>query len=88
MSFDVYSAIGNEVRAKLILCLAKKPKNVSELVNNCGLSQSAVSQHLAKLKKAGLVVSAKTGQTVWYSLKFPDLIKISRLIMTLATKIN
>lgn len=88
MIYDIYSAFGNGVRAKLILCLAKKPKNVTELISTCHLSQSAVSQHLTKLKKAGIVESKKDGQSVWYSLKYKNAAVISSLLMKLENKIK
>ena len=80
---DIYSAFGNQVRTKLILCLAQTPKNVTQLIQNCGLSQSAVSQHLAKLKKSGVVNAEKNGKEVWYSLKFEKAAQISKLLLTL-----
>jgi DNA-binding transcriptional ArsR family regulator len=87
MAYDVYAALGNPVRAKLILCLAKKPKSVSELICTCGMAQSAVSQHLAKLKRAGLVVATKDGKTVWYSLKTEKAADICRLLTSLEREV-
>jgi DNA-binding transcriptional ArsR family regulator len=70
MPYDIYSAFGNKIRAKLILCLGSKSKNVTDLIGNCGLAQSAVSQHLSKLKKSGIVEAKKEGKAVYYSLKY------------------
>jgi ArsR family transcriptional regulator, arsenate/arsenite/antimonite-responsive transcriptional repressor len=83
MDMDIYSALGNQVRAKLILCLAKKSKNVTQLISNCGLAQSAVSQHLTKLKKAKLVETKKEGKEVFYQLKYQKAADISKLLMEL-----
>jgi DNA-binding transcriptional ArsR family regulator len=53
----------------MILCnLTEGEKTVGELVELIGLSQSAVSQHLAKLREANLVKSDKRGQMVYYRL--------------------
>ena len=87
MTYDIYSAFGNQVRTKLILCLAKKPKNVTELINTCHLSQSAVSQHLSKLKKSGIVETKKEGQVVWYSLKYKKAADISSLLVSLEKEV-
>jgi DNA-binding transcriptional ArsR family regulator len=84
MSNDIYSAIGNQVRAKLLLCLAKKPKTVTELIGNCDLSQSAVSQHLLKLKQSGLISATKKGQFVTYSLKYTQAARICYLLNKLS----
>ncbi len=88
MKFDVYSAFGNQIRTKLILCLSNKPKNVTELIQSCNLSQSAISQHLSKLKKAGIAKSTKLGQTVLYSLKQPKAAKISALLLELEEELK
>ena len=87
MPYDVYSAFGNQVRTKLILCLAEKPKNVTELINTCHLSQSAVSQHLSKLKKSGIVETKKEGQVVWYTLKYQKAADISSLLVSLEKEV-
>ena len=87
MPYDVYSAFGNQVRTKLILCLAEKPKNVTELINTCHLSQSAVSQHLSKLKKSGIVETKKEGQVVWYKLKYKKAADISSLLVSLEKEV-
>jgi ArsR family transcriptional regulator len=87
MTNNVYSAFGNQIRTKLILCLAKKTKNVTELVHTCGLSQSAVSQHLCKLKKSGIVETKKDGKEVWYSLKYKKAAQVSRLLLSLEQEV-
>jgi DNA-binding transcriptional ArsR family regulator len=83
MSHDIYSAFGNQIRTKLILCLEKKSKNVTELIQTCGLSQSAVSQHLGKLKKSGIVETKKDGKQIWYALKYRNAADISKLLLSL-----
>ena len=53
----------------LILCqLIDGQKSVGELCRIIDLSQSAVSQHLARLREAGLVDTEKRGQMVYYRL--------------------
>jgi len=53
----------------LILCqLIGGEKPVGELCQAIELSQSAVSQHLARLREAGLVGAEKRGQMVYYRL--------------------
>jgi ArsR family transcriptional regulator len=72
---------------KIILCLARKQKNVSQLIQSCALSQSAVSQHLLKLKKSGIVEAKKDGKEVWYSLKYKKAADISRLLQKLEQEV-
>jgi len=83
MSNDLFSVIGNSVRAKILMCLAERPKTVSELIENCGLAQSAVSQHLSKLKSVGLLDTTKNGTNVTYSLKYKKAAEISQLLTSL-----
>jgi ArsR family transcriptional regulator, virulence genes transcriptional regulator len=87
MTYDIYSAFGNKVRTKLIFCLSKKPKNVTELIHSCTLSQSAVSQHLCKLKKSGIVKTQKEGKEIWYSLKYKKAADISQLLLQLEQEV-
>jgi ArsR family transcriptional regulator, virulence genes transcriptional regulator len=54
----------------LILCqLLSDEKPVGELAEEVGLSQSALSQHLAKMREAGLIEADKRGQMVYYRLR-------------------
>ena len=69
MENKIIYAFSNPVRIKLLCCLNKKSSNVAELIDNCGLAQSAVSQHLIKLKRAGLVKSKRRGKYIYYSLE-------------------
>ena len=53
----------------MVLCnLVEGEKTVGELVKSVGLSQSALSQHLTKLRESGLVESDKRGQMVHYRI--------------------
>jgi DNA-binding transcriptional ArsR family regulator len=61
-------AMANE-RRLLILChLAQGEKSVSELEKLIGLSQSALSQHLARLRRDRLVSTRRAAQTIFYAL--------------------
>ena len=73
----IIEAFANPVRLKILCCLSKEKKNVAELIGTCGLAQSAVSQHLAKLKNAGLVKDKKEGKYVYYSLLYPKSAKLA-----------
>lgn len=61
-------SMANE-RRLLILChLAHGEKSVGELEELVGLSQSALSQHLARLRRDRLVGTRRAAQTIYYSL--------------------
>ena len=58
----------------LILCeLTKGECSVGALQQAVGLSQSALSQHLAKLREAGMVDTRRESQTIFYRISDPDL---------------
>lgn len=81
MEYSAISALSNPVRIKLLCCLSKSSKNVAELMENCGLAQSAVSQHLIKLKKVGLVKDRKQGKFVYYSLTDRKTAKVANMLI-------
>jgi len=68
-------------RIKILFCLKSKEKNVSELVKHCGLSQSAVSQHLKKLKNWGLVSCQKHGKEIYYKLIKKNAAEIAKKLL-------
>lgn len=65
-------AMANQGRL-LILCylIEEGELSVGELVARVGLSQSALSQHLAKLREDGLVTTRKEAQSVYYRICDP-----------------
>lgn len=68
----------------MVLChLVSGEKSVSELADFIGLSQSALSQHLSRLREAGLVESDKRGLSVYYricSMEAQALLSVLHLI--------
>ena len=62
-------AMANERRLLILCYLGLNERSVGELERNIGLSQSALSQHLARLRSDGLVATRRDGQTIYYSLR-------------------
>ena len=62
-------AMGNEKRLKILYYLSEKELNVGELEKLIGLSQSALSQHLAVLRAENMVKTRRSAQTIYYSLQ-------------------
>ena len=58
--------IANEQRLLLLCRLSQGECPVTELVTLTGLSQSAVSQHLARLRDGGMVRTRRDGTTIYY----------------------
>jgi len=65
---ELLKAMANEWRLMILCQLAEGEKTVSELRDILGLSQSALSQHLAILRREKIVRSRKHAQSVSYSL--------------------
>lgn len=61
-------AMANAKRLLILCNLLEQEMNVSELEERVGLAQSALSQHLAKLRAWSLVKARRDGQQVHYSL--------------------
>jgi ArsR family transcriptional regulator, virulence genes transcriptional regulator len=74
-------ALANE-RRLMILCKLVEwgEANVNTLADVVGLSQSALSQHLAKMRAEGLVTFRRESQTLWYRIADP---RIEQLFATL-----
>lgn len=64
----VLRALANEQRLMILCHLVLGPLSVGQLNERVPLSQSALSQHLAVLRKAGAVRTERQSQTVYYSL--------------------
>lgn len=73
-------AMSNEHRLMVLCQLSNCEKSVGELERLIGLSQSALSQHLARLRRDGLVKTRRSAQTIYYSLKGEE---ATRVIETL-----
>lgn len=66
---QLMKALGNESRLLILCHLDGKELSVSELNSRVELSQSALSQHLAVLRKDNLVKTRRESQTIYYSLQ-------------------
>lgn len=64
-------ALANEKRLLIVCLLVRGEKNVGDLEQQVGLSQSALSQHLARLRRDGVVETRREAQTIYYSIKDP-----------------
>jgi DNA-binding transcriptional ArsR family regulator len=73
--------LANENRL-LILCrlAAVREMSVSDLAEAVHLSQSAVSQHLARMREDGLVGTRRDAQTIYYRLADPNATRLLALL--------
>ena len=73
--------LGNEKRLMVLCQLADEELSVGELQRRVGLSQSALSQHLALLREEGVVSTRRESQSIYY--RIPEHSAL-RIIETLA----
>lgn len=69
-------ALGNERRLMILCQLSNGERSVGGLLPNVGLSQSALSQHLAVLREEGIVATRREAQTIWYRIADPAALKV------------
>lgn len=78
---NVLRAVANDRRLMILCRLVEQGEaNVGGLSADVGLSQSALSQHLARMREEGLVTTRRESQTIWYRIADP---RIERLLATL-----
>lgn len=65
---DVFSALANPVRRRLLELVAEAPRNAGSLAAEFDLSRPAVSEHLQVLRRAELVVEERRGREHVYRL--------------------
>lgn len=65
---ELLSALANPHRLAILCQLVGGECSVGSLVDTVGLSQSALSQHLAKLRTAGIVATRRDAQTINYRI--------------------
>lgn len=78
---SLLKAMANECRLLILCHLAESGElSVGELTDRVGLSQSALSQHLAKLREEGLVATRKEAQSVFYRICDPKAEQVLALL--------
>ena len=79
---QVLKILSNDKRLQIIQMLADgNERSVSEMERQIGdLSQSALSQHLGRLRSAGILKTRRASQTIFYSLHDQDIVLLLRLL--------
>ena len=67
--------MSNENRLMILCTLMNQEMSVSELNDHIPLSQSALSQHLAVLRKEEIVTTRRESQTIYYQVANQDVVK-------------
>ena len=76
--------LANENRLLILCQLVRAPEmSVNDLAAAVGLSQSALSQHLAKMRDEGLLTTRREAQTVFYRISDPNAGRVLALLKSI-----
>jgi ArsR family transcriptional regulator len=79
-SAQCIKAIAHPFRLSILAMLAEGEKNVQELTQALGTSQSNVSQHLLQMRERDLVTTRREGNMIYYSITNPKMLKLMALM--------
>lgn len=82
---EFFKTLAHPARIRVLELLSQRDHSVAEMLPEVGIEPANLSQHLAVLRRAGLVTSRKDGSTVIYSPTSPyvaELLAIARRILT------
>lgn len=65
---EIFAALGDPTRARIVFALTRGEYSVNALADMAGVSASAVSHHLARLRSIRLVRSRRSGNQVFYTV--------------------
>jgi len=65
---EMIRVLGHPLRLRIVECLERRERTVSDLQEALRAPQAAVSQQLARMRSAGIVRGRREGVSVWYSI--------------------
>ena len=78
---EILKTISHPVRLCIVTGLLREPCcNVNKITGCLGMPQSTISQHLAKLKTAGIVEGVRNGLEVNYSVSNQDVVQLIKCL--------
>lgn len=69
LAVEMFKLMADNTRLRIIWALLHAEHSVNELASHLGLNPAGVSQHLAKLRSARLVIVRREGNRAFYSLE-------------------
>jgi ArsR family transcriptional regulator len=79
---DIFQALAHPTRIAILELLRDGELSAGTLIDKLALEQANVSQHLAILRAKQLVLTRKSGNQVFYSVRDPIIIKVLNLMRT------
>jgi ArsR family transcriptional regulator, virulence genes transcriptional regulator len=77
---DFLKGLANPHRLNILCQLVEGEKNVTELITATNLPQTSVSQHLAKLRKEGIIDYRRDHRSLYYSISHDAVLKIMMIL--------
>ena len=82
----LFKALNDATRREILEMLKEKDLTAGEIADRFNISKPSISHHLDLLRQAGLVVSAKEGQFIFYSLNTTVMDEMLTWIISLQSK--
>ncbi|MFD8616986.1 ArsR/SmtB family transcription factor, partial [Streptomyces sp. NPDC059612] len=84
---EFFKTLGHPVRIRVLELLSEREHAVSEMLAVMGVEAAHLSQQLAVLRRAGLVVARREGSAVYYTLAAPEVAELLRVARTILTEV-
>ncbi len=65
---DVFKALSDPTRRKILELLQERPLNAGEIADYFQITKPSISHHLVILKNSGLIIDERRGQNIIYSI--------------------
>jgi ArsR family transcriptional regulator, arsenate/arsenite/antimonite-responsive transcriptional repressor len=85
---NLFKALNDSTRREILELLKDKDLTAGEIADQFNISKPSISHHLDLLRQAGLVVSVKDGQYIYYSLNTTVMDEMLKWIISLQSHKN
>jgi len=85
---NLFKALNDPTRREILELLKEKDLTAGEIADQFNISKPSISHHLDLLRQAGLVVSVKEGQFIYYSLNTTVMDEMLKWIISLQSHKN
>jgi ArsR family transcriptional regulator len=84
---EFFKTLGHPARIRVLELLSEREHAVAEMLPEVGVEAANLSQHLAVLRRSGLVVTRREGSTVIYALTSPEVAELLRVARHILTRV-
>lgn len=84
----IFKALNDPTRREILDLLKEKDLTAGEIADKFNISKPSISHHLDLLRQAGLVVSVKEGQFIYYSLNTTVMDEMIKWVISLQSQKN